>query len=159
MGAQLLALIGRRTNRFRILGGAAQMYTLRQMQELEQFKNEEIEKMREQMQRYLVGKEAEMRAQIEAVSGERADYARLAHENQVLKHGIRAQQAAAERQASEAEAGRAGDRATFMRAAAEAAEHIRRLENHNYTLRLQLQQMAPASLEGTEGRPQWGKGY
>jgi len=68
------------------------------------------------------------------------------------------QSAAVERVKGEAEARHASEREAFGRAALEAADHLRRLENANYALRVQLEQMAPSG-NGSGQLPRWGEGY
>lgn len=145
-----------------------QVYSARHVQQLqhqmEQAKTVEITRMGEEMQRYLADKEEEMRARcaaaeqsLAAVEGERATFARVVQENAILKQGVRAQQGAVERVRAECEGRQAAERAEFAQAGAQAAEHIRRLEHQNYTLRVQLEQLIPTSTAPEV--PRWGEGY
>jgi hypothetical protein len=63
-----------------------------------------------------------------------------------------------ERTRAECEEKQSLERAAYIQAGMETAEHIRRLEHANYTLRVQLEQMAPSSMHAP-GMPRWGEGY
>lgn len=166
-----------KAKRCRIPGAAAAeeenvdipMYSTRQMQQFEGMKNAEMERLREEAQRYVAGKDEELRAKTEeaqlllaAATAQKGEIDRLQHENGILKQGVRIQSAAVERVRGEGEERHASEREAFGRAALQAAEHIRRLEQANYALRVQLEQMAPSapsSNGGGGGFPRWGEGY
>lgn len=136
------------------------------MMQLDQGKNAEMQKLREEVQLYAAQKDQEvaaaaaerdaLRAQIAGQQGQ--EFERITHENHILKQGIRIQQQAVERARGEVEQRVEQERAAFAQAGVQAAEHIRQLEAQNYALRLQLEQMAPASL-ASDGMPRWGEGY
>eukprot|EP00615_Pteridomonas_danica_P007318 CAMPEP_0114353932 /NCGR_PEP_ID=MMETSP0101-20121206/19036_1 /TAXON_ID=38822 ORGANISM="Pteridomonas danica, Strain PT" /NCGR_SAMPLE_ID=MMETSP0101 /ASSEMBLY_ACC=CAM_ASM_000211 /LENGTH=210 /DNA_ID=CAMNT_0001495019 /DNA_START=82 /DNA_END=711 /DNA_ORIENTATION=- len=135
-------------------------YTQQQMDEYEQSKNQEVERMREEMQEYINQKDQEvaaandevvmLRSQIEQGKGE---LSRLTQENTVLKHGIRIQQGQVENAQAECEAKYAQERESFIKISTDAAEHIRRIEAANYSLRVQLEQMVPSN--DMPSTPRW----
>jgi chromosome segregation ATPase len=137
-------------------------YTARQMGELEQTKNQEIESLKAQMQQYMTEKEQELAQKQEETSQlhnqieqGKAELERLNQENSVLKHGIRIQQGQVINAQAECEAKYFQERESLVKMGVEAAEHIRRLEAANYSLRVQLEQMAPSSSE-MPSTPRWG---
>eukprot|EP00613_Pedinella_sp_CCMP2098_P007804 CAMPEP_0171676174 /NCGR_PEP_ID=MMETSP0990-20121206/54266_1 /TAXON_ID=483369 /ORGANISM="non described non described, Strain CCMP2098" /LENGTH=199 /DNA_ID=CAMNT_0012262281 /DNA_START=27 /DNA_END=626 /DNA_ORIENTATION=+ len=141
------------------------MYTPRHMMQLEQGKNAEMQRVRDEVQQYVAQKDQEVAAslvELEALRGhvtaQQGEVGRISNENRILKQGVRIQQQAAERCRAEVDERLGQERATFMQVGAQAAEHIRQLETQNYALRVQLEQMAPASVT-SEGMPRWGEGF
>jgi len=142
-----------------------QMYTPRHMMQLEHGKNAEMQRVRDEVQQYVAQKDQEVAAslvELEALRGhvtaQQGEVGRISNENRILKQGVRIQQQAAERCRAEVDERLGQERATFMQVGAQAAEHIRQLETQNYALRVQLEQMAPASVT-SEGMPRWGEGF
>lgn len=76
----------------------------------------------------------------------------LTYDKYNLKHN------AVERIRAESDQKVTEERASLLQAGMQAADHIRRLEQSNYALRVQLEQMAPSS-SVVSGTPRWGEGY
>ena len=103
-------------------------------------------------------KSAEVEAVRADMEAQKTELGRLCHENSILKQGIRIQHAAVERTRAECEHRQAEERAAFVQAGMQAAEQIRRLEQANYALRVQLEQMSPSSFD-CSSFPRWGEGH
>lgn len=114
-------------------------YSQRHVEYFEQVKQAEIARIRAEYEQFILKKEAEFRHETQQRAAQQAgEVARLQGENKLLKRAVNIQNE--QNQAMEQE------NTALKQLATQAAEHIRRLEQANYTLRVHLQTSTSAGL-------------
>uniref|UniRef100_A0A7S2HUR9 Uncharacterized protein n=1 Tax=Octactis speculum TaxID=3111310 RepID=A0A7S2HUR9_9STRA len=124
------------------------VYSLRQMQFMEQRKDSEMNRLRHEMEQHCMQKLEEAKRKCDELenirlhsSQQEQELGKIREENRILKQAVRLQHNNAEKTRTEIEAKARSEIQAIVNVGVQAAEHIRQLEQANYTLRAHLDQM------------------